>query len=330
VSDPSFSIVVPTFHRPDALRETLAALLALDYAPSRYEVIIVDDGADESTVDIVRELRHATAEMTLEAQQQRGAASARNRGARSARGDWLLFVDDDIVVAPDHLTRHGRTISSHRDALVNGAWQFSPAVIESLRKTPFGRFRIDLERRFQEEAMGRVMPDEIVEMALLGTWDLALRRELFWEIGGFDEAFPVAGAEDQDFSLRARRAGARLLLDTKIQCLHNDNRLTLRDYCAREERSARTMPILARKYPAEFMDVPYVRENRPIVASDPAGVIAKKLAKAVLASGPALEGLHRLIGIMEAADVPEPVLRRLYQGLLGLHLFRGFRRSWRG
>jgi len=64
----------------------------------------------------------------------------------------------------------------------------------------------------------------------LAPGNLSLCRDLFWEIGGFDEDFPVAGAEDQEFSLRARAAGCRLVLDTRIVCDHNDNRLTLQAY----------------------------------------------------------------------------------------------------
>lgn len=328
MTNPSFSIVVPTFRRPEALRRTLASLLALDYERSRYEVIVVDDGADDVTVEILGEFQDQSVELSLEVQAHHGAARARNRGARRAQGDLLLFVDDDIVVEPDHLRRHRMSRDRHGDVLVNGAWEFTPEVLLALRSTPFGRFRIDLERRFQNEAAGERLSDGCVEMALLGSWDLALRRELFWEIGGFDEQFPVAGAEDQDFSLRARAAGCRLLLDTGIRCRHNDDRLSLRSYCAREERSAQTMPFLARKYPLEFGEVPYVLENRPIAREDGTGLIVKKLLKRALANGAILEILHRLTDLLEGARVQERLLRRAYQPLLGLHLFRGFRRGW--
>lgn len=328
MTDPSFSIVVPTFRRPDALHDTLGALLALDYEHSRYEIIVVDDGADETTDGIVRRLRGQGVEISLQAQHQRGAASARNRGARLATGNLLLFIDDDLLVDPGHLQQHCETRDRHGDAIVNGAWEFAPNVLRSLRGTPFGRFRIDLERQFQQDAVCESAGDGCFKMALLGSWDLALRRDLFWELGGFDEEFPVAGAEDQDFSLRARAAGGLLLLDTGIRCLHNDNRINLRAYCAREERSAQTMPFLARKYPGEFGEVPYVRENRPISHGDPPRLVIKKLLKAVLASGPVLEALHRLTDLLEKAHLPARPLRRIYTTLLGLHLFRGFRRSW--
>ena len=165
-------------------------------------------------------------------------------------------------------------------------------------------------------------------MELVAAASLALRRSRFWEVGGFDETFPFAGAEDQDFSLRARTAGMTLLLDTRIHCLHNDSHLTIDHYCAREQRSAQTMAVLARKYPEQLAGTRYVRENQPVQPGDPPGVFAKKLLKAALATGPSLAAIHRLVRLLELAHVPDRQLRPVYRGLLGLHLFRGFRQAW--
>lgn len=332
-TDPTLSIVVPTFRRPDALEETLRAMLRLDYQPDRYQVIVVDDddGADDATASVVERFRRHGVELSLAAQPRRGAARARNRGARLAGGEILLFCDDDMILEPSYLRRLALATERHGDAVISGAWRFSPPVLEALRRSPFGRYRIALERRFQEDSGGRPLAGEpgCLSMPLLGSGNLALRRERFWEIGGFDEDFPVAGAEDQDFSIRARAAGAPLMLDTNLRCLQNDNRLTLRAYCAREERSAETMPYLVRKYPGELSDAAYVRENRPIRSGDPPPLVLKKFIKILLAHQAVLELLHRFVGLVEAAHGPERVLRRLYKMLLGVHLFRGFRRSWR-
>jgi glycosyltransferase involved in cell wall biosynthesis len=328
---PTFSIVVPTFRRPDALEETLAAILRLDYRTDRYQVIVVDDGADDETAGIVERFRGHGVELMLEAQSHRGAARARNQGARLAGGEMLLFCDDDMILERSHLQLHLSARERHGDAVVSGAWRFSPTVMETLRGSPFGRYRIYLEHGFREDGGGRPLDGDpgCLLMPLLGSGNLALSRDRFWEIGGFDEDFPVAGAEDQDFSIRARAAGARLLLDTNIHCLQNDNRLTLRDYCAREERSAETLPHLVRKYPSELGHVPYVTRNRPIQVGDSPRLVLKKVIKTVLAVPAVLESLHRLVGLVEAAHGPERLLRRLYRMLLGIHLFRGFRRSWR-
>jgi GT2 family glycosyltransferase len=327
--DPTFSVVVPTYRRPDALRATLTALAGLDYPSDRYEVIVIDDASDERTAKLVDAHRGRGVALSFATQSHRGAAAARNHGARLADGDLLLFCDDDIVVDSNHLRAHLAAQAEHRDALVNGAWEFTAAVHEALARTPFGRYRLELERNFQSDATGRVLEGGCIEIAMLGSWDLSLQRELFWDLGGFDERFPAAGAEDQDFSLRARKAGARLLLDPRIRCLHNDNRLDLAAYCAREERSAQTMPVLMRKFPAQFGRSAYVRENRPIERGDSLRLAIKKGVKWLLSRRPVLSGLHRATGLAERLDVPEPLLRQLYSALLGLHLFRGFRRAWR-
>jgi GT2 family glycosyltransferase len=329
MSEPFFSVVIPTFRRPEALRAAVAALLVQDYPRSRLELIVVDDEGQGRAQSVLTDLACDGVVVSHESQDRGGAARARNRGARRAEGEIVLFVDDDIIVSPDHLRRHARTLAASGRALVNGAWVFSPMVLTTLRDSPFGRFRIDLEQRFQEEANRGEASDGIIDMEMLGSWNLSLSRDLFDEIGGFDEEFPVAGAEDQEFSLRAKAAGCRLLLDTKIVCLHNDNRLDLRSYCSREERSARTMPIIARKFPEHYGESAYVLENRPISRDDAPLLILKKLAKAVLASGPVLALLHRLIPLAEASPIPESALRRAYSAMLGLHLYRGFRQSLR-
>ena len=330
MTDPTFSIVVPTFRRPHALHESLNALLALDCRSDRYEVIVVDDGADDSTSEVVYAFRDRDVSVKLVAQLRRGAATARNRGARAAGGELLLFCDDDIVVPPDHLLGH---LAAHRRderAFVAGPWEFAPAVAQALGATPFGRYRLDLEDRYLRESRGEPLDGHpgIFQMALVSSANLSVRRDIFWEVGGFDEDFPFAGTEDQDLSLRARAAGARLLLDTRLHCFHNDQRLTLRAVCEREERGARTVPFLARKHPAVFAKAPYVEENRPIRACDPPRLVLKKLIKASLSRGPLLELLHQITHLCEAARVPERLLRRLYTTLLALHLFRGFRTTW--
>lgn len=324
---PSFSVVVPTFRRPDALAETLAGLMAQTYERSRYEVIVVDDAASPETDEIVERFRGQGVALTLERQQRRGAATARNRGARTATGELLLLCDDDMLLAPTHLALHAAAHQRHPMAMIGAIWEFAPRVEHALRQTAFGRYRIMLEHRHQADVAGQPLPDDpaCLRMPLLGSGIVSVSRALFWQVGGFDEAFPVAGAEDQDFSIRARQAGAQLLLDTRIRCRQNDNRITLQSYCEREERSARTVAVLLRKHPSELQDTAYVRENTPIRREDPPALILKKALKAALSRRQPLRVLHEAAAVAERLRMPERALRRLYRVLLGLHLHRGFR-----
>jgi GT2 family glycosyltransferase len=324
----TISVVVPTFRRPESLRDTLNSLFDLDYPRELLEVIVVDDEGERRADEVVGTLDSQRVEVRVESQRRRGAATARNRGAQVAAGELLVFVDDDILVAGDHIQRHLEVRERFGDPLVNGAWEFTPAVRELLSSSQFGRFRLQLEREFQVDSLGRQLHGSCLEMHTLGTWDLSVQRTAFWNLGGFDERFPVAGAEDQDLSLRAREAGHLLVLDTSIVCLHNDNRVDLAAYCAREERSAQTMPLLSQKYPETFGTTPYVVENRPVCRTDSPRLVVKKSIKQLLSFAPCLSALHAVARIAEALRLPEERLQYIYRLLLGLHLFRGFRRAW--
>src|ERR1700683_610480 len=352
MTTPTFSIVVPTARRPEILRQTLTALVGVDFDPTRFELVVVDDALDPRTEGVVKALRPSTPTVTLVSQdrlgvvrarnvgethsdggltlvshERRGVARARNVGARHAAGDLLLFCDDDILVEPSHLVQHLATRNAHGDALIAGVSETSARAIATLSRTPFGRFRINIERGFRETSAFPHHADWCIEPPVLSAANLCLRRDLFLELGGFDDTFRT-GAEDHEFSLRARLAGHPLLLDPRIRCIHDDDWLTLADCCRREERNASGMPLLARRHPNEYMASAYVRENTPIAVGDPPSLMAKKLGKQVLASEPTLTWLRRLTEALGRLPVPERLLWRIYRVVLGLYLFRGFREAW--
>ncbi|HVF49495.1 MAG TPA: glycosyltransferase, partial [Pyrinomonadaceae bacterium] len=97
---PFFSVIIPTYERPAQLAVCLRALARLDYPRTRFEVVVVDDGSAAGLPET--QLRAEFGErldLRLLAQRNGGPASARNFGAREARGRFLAFTDDDC--APD-------------------------------------------------------------------------------------------------------------------------------------------------------------------------------------------------------------------------------------
>jgi GT2 family glycosyltransferase len=322
-SRPTISVVVPTYRRPDALEATLSALEAVGYQRGLLQIIVVDDGSGDRTPDVV-----ASHEGVKCVQQKNGgAASARNHGARVAGGELLIFIDDDIIVAPGHLDRHLAVHDRHPRALVNGEWEFAAHTVRLLEATPFGRYRLELEEHFREGSLGQPLADGCRQLDVIPSQDLSLARSLFWEIGGFDERFPAAGAEDQEFSYRARDAGCLLLRDPSIRLLHNDARVTLEDFCRREERSAGTIPHLARRYPQAPAALSYAHSNGPVARHDGIRLAGMKLAKQLLAHEPVLRALRAGVTAVERLRAPDPVLARAYAALAGLYVFRGYRRA---
>jgi len=106
------SVVIPTYNRLPILRRCLEALEQQRIAPplDRYEVVLVDDGSTDDTVDWLD--AHATAfpHLRLIRQDHLGPAEGRNRGVEEARGDVIVFIDSDLVVTPTFLVSHARAL----------------------------------------------------------------------------------------------------------------------------------------------------------------------------------------------------------------------------
>jgi GT2 family glycosyltransferase len=330
VTTDSVSVVVPTRGRPDTLVQLLDSVIAAEHPSERLQLIVVDDsGGDSRTAQVVRARESARVAPVLVSQDNRGAAAARNRGARMAEGDILLFCDDDIVVGRDHLRLHLDSQEEYPGALVNGVSQFGPSTLTRLASTPFGRYRIKLEAEFETEADGRPLSGGRVETRFVSARNLSLRRDLFWEVGGFDEAFPFAGAEDQDLSIRARIRGSVLIRDHRIRVVNNESIVTFPQFCRREERSAQTMVVLARKRPAEAAGRPIITRNGPIARPDPASLIAAKLLKSAASRPVPLRAIHAMASWLERLNVPDRTLWPCYRRILALHVFRGVRTALR-
>jgi glycosyltransferase involved in cell wall biosynthesis len=181
------SVVIPARNAEATLPAALVALeRQLD--PPSFEVIVVDDGSEDATVAIAR--GSSLGVNVLVTRGGEGPAVARNAGAAAASGDVLVFVDADCEPEPDWLRR---LLGYARAAeLVQGA-VLPP---RGVPVNPFDRFIAVTS-----------------EYGLYQTANLALRREVFDQIGGFESIVQPDGGkelgEDAWLAWRARRAGAR-------------------------------------------------------------------------------------------------------------------------
>ncbi len=317
------TIVVPTFRRPAILRQTLHALLDLEFPAAPFEVLVVDDGRDEESAAVVAAIPSAGLRLQYHQPEGRGAASARNHGARLARNGILLFVDDDIVLKRNSLVHYLSALERFAPCAVNVRWEFAPELLEGLMATPFGRYRIEVENWVKARLARVPLEGRYEEIEGLTACNLAIRRDDFWRLGGFDESFPHAGAEDQEFSLRAKAGGLRLVMDDEHEIWHNDHRLTLRDFCERQRRGALSALYLAAKHPRTHAGRPLITENLPIGLRDPARVMFKKVLKRVLGSPPFEDAHFLLAALVERLAPDSRALRRLYWSLFGVAIFKG-------
>ncbi len=194
------SVVVPTRMRPALVLRTLEGLAAQDLPASAFEVVVVVDGCEQGTASAVRH-RHAGLRLTVLEQPRAGLAAARNAGAAAARGEHLVFCDDDMVLSPNFVRAVDAALRAGADVALTtvrvGEW-----VPASVTTSEARRWDADTHADLLD---GEVVFDH-VHFAATG-----IRRSVFERAGGFDVAFTAGGAygnEDIELGHRLLRSGA--------------------------------------------------------------------------------------------------------------------------
>jgi glycosyltransferase involved in cell wall biosynthesis len=117
---PLVSILIPAFNSQTWIAETLKSALSQDWP--RKEIIVVDDGSADRTVEIARRLESNILKVVT--QENQGAAAARNRAYSLSQGDYIQWLDADDLIAPDKITRQIQALdySATRRTLLSGSW----------------------------------------------------------------------------------------------------------------------------------------------------------------------------------------------------------------
>ena len=187
---PNFSIVIPTFFRPGPLRNCLKALAVMDYPRTRYEVIVINDGAPfMQTKDLIP----LGASMTLRVfnQSNRGPASARNMGASRALGEAIAFTDDDCAPSPKWLK-----------SLVGGLTQGDQCAAGGRTVNQLQDNAYAIASQMMVDYLYCVMNESSEKARFLASNNLAVPKDRFMAMGGFDTGFTRAAGEDRDFCRR--------------------------------------------------------------------------------------------------------------------------------
>ncbi|MEL4894380.1 glycosyltransferase family 2 protein [Crocosphaera sp. Alani8] len=183
----TFSIVIPTYNRPERLKTCLDSLRDLNYPQDRFEVIIVDDGS-KNPLDTIVNSYSDRLNLTLIRQANAGPAAARNRGAEAAKAEYLAFTDDDCTLAPNWLSALENGFSEAPNALVGGK------TINSLLDNPYStasQLLIDYIYDYYN--------NDSHQATFFASNNFALSRDLFQKVGQFDVTFPLAAGEDREF-----------------------------------------------------------------------------------------------------------------------------------
>lgn len=311
------SIVIPTHDRSATLQRTLDRLRQSEGIRS-WEVVVVANACSDDTTAQVASLSCTWPGLRLIELGEPSASVARNLGASEARGELVVFLDDDILVESDALAtiEHWYKGSDGRSLLVG---QVLP--LPEHLATPFGAFR-------QRSLGGPVSASSSTDVDWYSSQLAAVPAATLADLGGYDESYPAASLEDNDLAVRARRAGYRIVFHPGLQGTHNDVAgTTARDFCRRAAFHCASAPLLAERFPDNDHPFgPLIEVNRPAVASDPLSTRLRKGSKGVAVSARADRWLP---AVADSLPLPQKPREVLYRASVSLAMFGGYQRGLR-
>jgi GT2 family glycosyltransferase len=195
---PHVSIIIPTYNRLPRLKHVLAGLEKQQLPLDTFEVIVISDGSTDDTNLFLQTISTSLYLRPL-LQTNAGVAAARNRGIQAATGELVLFLDDDVVPAPDLLQKHiDAHIQQGPNTVVLGP-MLTPA---DFHMQPWVEWEQRmLYKQYEDMAAGKYAPTA----RQFFTGNTSLERHHLLELGGFNTLF--RRAEDVELAYRLDRAG---------------------------------------------------------------------------------------------------------------------------
>lgn len=237
-NSPLFSVVLTTYNRPELLKD---ALTSVDRQGLKdFELIVVNDNG------VVVESLLAGYDFPITYVRQgrnQGPAAARNAALRLARGQYVVFLDDDDLYLPNHLQELAAALKAHPDSVV-----YTDAVF-ILEKIEAGK-RIELARE-QRYPHGEYSKDRLLADNYIPINTFACPRALALEVGDFDES--LAGLEDWDFLMRlcARRSFHHIQRETVEVRMRQDSN----DPERRSQQALKDYPAIYRELYSRHSDL---------------------------------------------------------------------------
>jgi len=229
-----YSFIIPTYNRKEYLKRSLEALNDLSgHTGDDYEAVVVDDGSSEEVLEYIRGVnrRYPLNYIYLERCEDSCRSRTRNYGIAAARGKYVVFIDNDIVVNGNHLAELDRYFNVSDNLVIIGTRIDCPP--ERIEHTDIKELRdsatreahptiLDLRHLALNSLSYNLSAHKYPWMNAL-TCNIAIPRKLLLEAEGFDENFKKWGYEDIELGYRLHKAGARFVFNSRIELFHQSH-----------------------------------------------------------------------------------------------------------
>lgn len=294
------SAIIPVFRDADRAINAAKALIRCFAAPvSSLEVLVVDDGSSDDTIDRLKEQLPNSVRL-IQLEHNVGRAGARNAGASEATGTFILFIDCDCLPADTKfVTAHlrqfeGDVVASTGPVVGTGSGFWHEQQVRSSA------------RRASAHARGF--------SAAGSTANLVVRRDVFLRIGGFNEGYRGYGFEDRDLLIRLAALGPIAWADDAVVEHHDD--LDLATVCRKmREAGAGGSRIFSMHHPEAYRALGYAAMD---------GKLHPARARLAKAGAPLLPFLIAAVStVLEWRWIPFPVRSLAVRALSGASYLLG-------
>lgn len=211
---PHVSIITPAYNAGPFLHDTIDSIRKQTFTD--WELLIVDDGSTDGTVDIVKRAEKSDRRIRLLRQSNAGPSAARNRAMRAAKGAFFAFIDSDDQWCPEFLAHQLDVFAKHPEtSLVTANACFLGGPLDGrTRRPPLDEYPV-------------LTPEQIIANDSAVFIMTVFRRDVFDRIGGLDEAQWTS--EDYDFWIRAALSGFVFRMSSKPLALYRRHDGSLSD-----------------------------------------------------------------------------------------------------
>jgi GT2 family glycosyltransferase len=264
------SVIVSAYNRLEVLKMCLMALLNQTIKLNNYEIILVDDCSTDGTKEYIeknlpnesniRYIRHAV---------NQGLASARNSGIMSARGEYIIFLDCDIIPEADFIEKFLCYHAQYPDEniVVIGNLSYYKTLTDNNNIAYFAQSRY-LGLRTKRE-MAKIDLSNLSPRYFAGGI-ASIPSSTVKEVGLFDSTFKYYGGEDTDYGIRLGKHGVRLIFGASVKAYHNDPVFLQKYKNKRIEAAREGFKIMLKKHPGCYDNtwisllVPINKRKNPI------------------------------------------------------------------